>query len=166
MKSIIIGIDPGTKAAGIAVMLDEGNGRGYWPQLIRTVRYDREGFDMVQALLDVVRGHIDYRFRDHRVLCVIEDYVERHGNSKSARVLEVIGALKFIMKQHGCPVKMVSHAAWRGEWTNFTMRCLARGENVPEWIARLGEHEQDAAKMAWLEVEKQSTAPAEPGKKE
>ena len=167
MKSIIIGIDPGTKTAGVCVLRRQADG-GYLPSTVCEVILDEaDPYLMAREIVqNVLRSYLSFSHRDETITVVIENYRERHGCTASARVLETIGALTWALREVGCVVELVEHMTWRGEWLDFMMRTAAAGEKKPSWMIDLKEHELDAAKMAWLEVEKQSTGPAEPGKKD
>jgi len=155
-RTIIIGIDPGTKTAGICVLMRDADEMWRPQYLAEIVRETADALEMAEEIIQAVGPWMGYRFRDRQVLIVVEDYRQRTGQSgAAARVLEVIGILRYVLRGNGCRVEIRQHAEWRARWMDQTMRRIAAGEpRDPWWMKQLGEHELDAARMAWAEVQK------------
>lgn len=150
-RTIVIGIDPGTRTAGICVLMQDEEERWQPQYLAEIVRETADALEMAEEIIRAVGPWMGYRFRDRQVLIVVEDYRPRTGQSgAAARVLEVIGVLRYVLRGNGCRVELRQHGEWRARWMEGVMRRIAAGErSAPEWMENLGDHELDAARMAW-----------------
>ena len=149
MMTTIIAIDPGTRTAGVCVLAQEGS---EWIPLYtgEIVRDTADPVAMSREVLAAIGQWLGPEYRP--VLAVIEDYRPRSGQSgAAARVLEVIGVLRYVLSTEECDVRLMQHTEWRARWLDCVLGAIAgAGAGAgPQWMDDMGEHERDAARMAW-----------------